>query len=113
LTHIYDKRVKLWKETPVDDDAQHLGGNWFAPRVSKQERSSCGEKFPVRCHCGGIDFFIAPPNTDTFQEIEVSLISHDKSKWHGSYAASVALADHRQLILALIGPIWLILLQDY
>ncbi|KAF2259489.1 hypothetical protein CC78DRAFT_524689 [Lojkania enalia] len=66
MAEVGGRRLKMWGEKPVDDGK------------GREDR------LQVKCHCGGIEFYISRPIEDNWKDLPPSLTPRDKTKWYAS-----------------------------
>jgi hypothetical protein len=87
LTHINGKHLPLWNERRVHAFINPLK-DWQLVTRPETENEAGGVKLRARCHCGGIEFWIARPTPG--EERDEHLQTRDEGKWFGAHSASTS-----------------------
>lgn len=88
LPEVGGTRMKMWAQNAAESAANAETGDW-APGASRAPVASGDsavnskpDKLEARCHCGGVEFYIARPRANAFAHMPASLTPRDKSKWY-------------------------------
>jgi hypothetical protein len=87
LTHINSKHLPLWNERPVYASTIPFE-DWQPVSRPETEIADGGAKLRARCHCGGIECWIARPTPG--EERDKNLQTKDERKWCGAHSASTS-----------------------